>query len=194
MILKQQGTKAMLSNQSQTHTNVQIATNVSTLDSQATAQNDISKKDQQLAKRYLKNLEINFTNVLHDGDDPHGFFWDAGICDIVRNTSLEMGDMGGYWDCEHHLAVSGTSNSLLIDAINELLKLHNVDINSTALNFPVEAILTKADKGHSGTWKELEGLFYYPDCNNFKGDALKIRIQLMNIFVMKCRYWFEIVW
>ncbi|MFA0079378.1 hypothetical protein AB4427_14730 [Vibrio artabrorum] len=33
----------MLSNQSQTHTNVQIATNVSTLDSLATAQNDISK-------------------------------------------------------------------------------------------------------------------------------------------------------
>ncbi|WP_133152323.1 hypothetical protein [Vibrio lentus] len=46
----------MLSNQSQTHTNVQIATNVSTLDSLATAQNDPSKsKENNDHSKYIVN-------------------------------------------------------------------------------------------------------------------------------------------
>ena len=53
----------MLSNQSQTHTNVQIATNVSTLDSLATAQNDFSKSEhpvgvsRDIALSELKSVE-----------------------------------------------------------------------------------------------------------------------------------------
>ncbi|MEZ9361432.1 hypothetical protein AB4175_16335 [Vibrio cyclitrophicus] len=168
--------------------------NVSMLDSNATTTKEISKKDQQLAKRYLKNLKVNFTSALRDGDNPHGFSGDLGVCDIVFDTSLNMGRMGCPWNIEYHQFVTGTSNSLLSGAINELLKLHNVNPNSTALNFPIEAVITKSDDGNFGTWEELEELFYDPENNNFQGDALKIRIQLMNIFVIKFREWFEIVW
>ncbi|MFA0156831.1 hypothetical protein [Vibrio sp. 10N.261.46.A3] len=155
---------------------------------------EISKKDQQLAKRYLKNLKVNFNTVLHDRGNPYSCHRDAGVCDIIFETSLKMGEMGGRWDAKYHRFVTDTYDSLLSRAINQLLKLHNVKPSSTALNFPVEAIITKSDDGSIWGWGELEELFHDPEYNNFQGDALKVRIQLMNIFVMKFREWFEIVW
>ncbi|MFA0076868.1 hypothetical protein AB4427_01745 [Vibrio artabrorum] len=65
----------MLSNQSQTHTNVQIATNVSTLDSLATAQNDISKSKEKLdfltsfkAGKLRKNAKVKIAQLLAFAD------------------------------------------------------------------------------------------------------------------------------
>ncbi|CAK2098327.1 Large polyvalent protein associated domain-containing protein [Vibrio crassostreae] len=105
MILKQQGAKAMLVNPSQTHTNVQIATNVSTLGSQATAQNDPSKSKEKQdfltsfkAGKLRKNAKAKITKLLELADSLILKTQSMGMDDCFRSNQPVTMDKAEFWD------------------------------------------------------------------------------------------------
>lgn len=95
----------MLSNQSQTHTNVQIATNVSTLDSQATAQNDSSKSKEKQdfltsfkAGKLRKNAKAKIAKLLGFADSLILKTQSMGMDDCFRSNEPVTMDKSEFWD------------------------------------------------------------------------------------------------
>lgn len=94
----------MLSNQSQTHTNVQIATNVSTLDSQATAQNDSSKSKEKQdfltsfkAGKLRKNAKAKIAKLLGFADSLILKTQSMGMDDCYRSNEPVTMDKTDFW-------------------------------------------------------------------------------------------------
>ncbi|MFA0079969.1 DUF3560 domain-containing protein, partial [Vibrio artabrorum] len=95
----------MPSNQSQTHTNVQIATNVSTLDSLATAQNDPSKSKEKQdfltsfkAGKLRKNAKAKIAKLLEFADSLILKTQSMGMDDCYRSNEPVTMDKTDFWD------------------------------------------------------------------------------------------------